>query len=55
MNSHGHGMHLGVLIKFFHFALQSYFISKTVRSFGCTFVSKNQGPDEDCYANEERE
>jgi len=29
MNSHGHGMHLIVLIKFFHFALQHYFISKT--------------------------
>jgi hypothetical protein len=26
MNSHGHGMHLIVVIKFFHFALKSYFI-----------------------------
>jgi hypothetical protein len=26
MNSHGHGMHLIVLVKFFHFALKSYFI-----------------------------
>jgi len=32
MNSHGHGMHLIVLIKFFHFALH-YFISKTAGVF----------------------
>jgi hypothetical protein len=31
VNSHGRGMHLIVLIKFFHFVLKSYFIVKTVR------------------------
>jgi hypothetical protein len=26
MNSHGHGMHSMVLVKFFHFVLKSYFV-----------------------------
>jgi hypothetical protein len=33
MNSHGHGIYLPVLIKFFHFALKCYFFSKTIRCF----------------------
>jgi len=33
MKSHGHGMHLLVLTKFYHFALKCYIILKTVRCF----------------------
>ena len=33
INSHGHGMHVIVLIKFSHFALHCYFISKTAVVF----------------------
>jgi hypothetical protein len=32
-NSHGHGMLLIASIKYFHFALKSYLISKTIRYF----------------------
>jgi hypothetical protein len=43
MNSHVHGMYLPVLIKFFHFALKCYLISKTVRGFWCTlYFIKNK-------------
>jgi hypothetical protein len=44
MNRHGHGMHPIVLIKFFHFALHSYFITKKCQVFlthpvyACIFV-----------------
>jgi len=40
MISHGHGMHPILLIKFFHFALKSYFNSKTMRCFWCTKYSQ---------------
>jgi hypothetical protein len=40
MNFHGHGMYLIVLIKFFHFALKCYFISKSVRCFWRTLYKQ---------------
>jgi hypothetical protein len=55
MNSHGHGMHLIVLIKFFRFVLQSYFHFINCLLFLMHLVLKRPGPDAVCHATEERE
>jgi hypothetical protein len=40
MNSHGNGIYLSVLIKYFPFPLKRYFISKTNRCFWLTLYNQ---------------
>jgi hypothetical protein len=42
INYHGHGMHLIVLIKCFHFALQRYFISRTAGVFDAISIKETR-------------
>lgn len=41
MTCHGHEMCLPVLIKFFHFVLKCYFISKAIKCFWLTLYVKH--------------